>query len=142
MRGRISRKSRRRLKRAAPPGLRSDSVPGPSTNPATNLLIADVAMRGASILFRHAMERGLLRSRFDSEKARDIARGRTMAQSVIAFGVSRIATRSVPGLLLVGGGLLAKAAFERGGSKRAARRKGERQLHEMAETTREREDRD
>lgn len=135
MRDRLSRKSRRRMRKAHDLRRPRPEVPGPSGNAATNLLIADVAMRGASILFRHGVERGLLRARFDSDQAREIVRGRTMGQSLIAATVSRIATRSVPGLLLVSGGLLAKVAFERSQSRRAARRKGDRQLREMAENT-------
>lgn len=133
MKGKLGRRARRRANPARLQPPRAGDVPGPSSNPATNLLIADVAVRGASILFRHGVERGLLRTRFDPAKARDIVRGRTMAQTLISFAVARMATRSIPGLLLVSGGLLAKAAFERSQSSRAARRKGDRALEEMAD---------
>ena len=49
-----------------------------------------------------------------------------------ATGAARIATRSVPGFLLVTGGLLVKAAFDRSQSLRKARRAGEQQLAEQA----------
>lgn len=123
------RKARRALDRVRG---KIQNVPGPSSNPATNLLIADVAVRGASMIVRRGMEQGLLRARFDPEKARDIVQGRTLGRTLISAAVARVATRSVPGLLLVGGGLLAKAAFERG-SHRRSQRKGDTLLSEMAE---------
>ena len=97
-------------------------VPGPSTNPATNLLILDIAMRGASLIAGRLIEKGTLRTRYTAEKAADIVKGRSMAQTLVATGAARIATRSVPGLLLVAGGLFAKAAFDRSQSRRKARR--------------------
>lgn len=107
-------------------------IPGPSPNPATNLLILDVAMRGASFLAARAVERAVLRTRYDAEKASDIVKGRSLLQSVVATGAGRIASRSVPGLLLIGGGLLAKAALDRSAGKRKARRQGEKQFAKQA----------
>lgn len=109
------------------------TVPGPSTNPATNLLIASVAMRGAAILLRRGAERGLLRARFDADKAKDIVQGRTFASSMIANATARVATKSVPGFLLVTGGLLAKTIIDRSLKGRFARRQGEAALLEQAE---------
>ena len=108
-------------------------VPGPSTNPATNLLILDVAMRGASLVAGRAMERALLRTRYQREKARDIIEGRSMLNSLTATGVARVATRSVPGFLLVTGGLFAKAVIDRSLSRRESVRSGERRLAEQAD---------
>lgn len=107
-------------------------IPGPSNNPATNLLILDVAVRGASLIAGRAMERALLRTRYQREKAHDIVKGRSMAKSLAATGVARIATRSVPGFLLVTGGLFAKAVIDRSLSRRESVRRGERQLAEQA----------
>jgi hypothetical protein len=42
--------------------------------------------------------------------------------------VARVATRSVPGALLVGGGLLAKTLYDRSISRRKARRRGDKTL--------------
>lgn len=108
-------------------------VPGPSTNPATNLLVADIAMRGASILFRRTVEKGLLRARFDPDKARAIVEGRTLGRTLISAGVARMATRSIPGFLLVSGGIAAKSILDRSVARRQSRRKGDRQLEEQAE---------
>jgi len=107
-------------------------VPGPSTNPATNLLIADIAMRAATRLFRRSVERGLLRAKFPPETAHDIVEGRTYGRSLVSDAMARVATRSVPGALLVAGGLVAKSILDRSLSRRKSRRRGERALEEQA----------
>jgi hypothetical protein len=108
------------------------TVPGPSNNPATNLLIMDVAMRGASMIFGRAMEKALLRARYSDGKAADIVKGRNMVQSMAATGAARVATRSIPGFLLVTGGLMAKAIFDRTLTRREAIRRGEEAFAEQA----------
>jgi len=110
----------------------AEKIPGPSSNPATNLLIMDIAMRGVSMVAGRAVQRVLLGARYDAEKAADIVKGRSLVQSMAATGAARMATRSVPGLLLVTGGLLAKTLLDRSLRPREARRRGERQLAEQA----------
>lgn len=105
---------------------------GPSPNPHTNLLIADVALRGSSLLMRRAVERGLLGSKYPTRKARAILQGRSWSQTLLHTAIARVAVRSVPGAILVGGGLLAKTLYDRSRSH-VARAKGEIALHEMAE---------
>ncbi|HYD23718.1 MAG TPA: hypothetical protein VEB68_02905 [Croceibacterium sp.] len=112
-------------------------VPGPSTNPATNLLIMDVAMRGATLVFGRVIEKALLRARYDPGKAADVVKGRTFVQSMAATGAARVATKSVPGFLLVSGGLLAKAIFDRSFSRRESVRRGERTIAEQAAKARD-----
>lgn len=112
-------------------------VPGPSNNPATNLIIMDVAMRGVTMVIGRAMEKTLLRARYDPEKASDIVKGRSLVQSMAATGAARMATRSVPGFLVVTGGLLAKAVFDRSFSRRESVRKAERQFAEQAAKAKE-----
>ncbi|WFL76272.1 hypothetical protein P7228_09705 [Altererythrobacter arenosus] len=108
-------------------------MPGPSTNPATNILIADIVLRGAGRIMRNSMQKGMLRAGYDRETAREMINNRTMASSLILYGASKIATRSIPGALLVGGGLIAKTLYDRGLSKREARRRGEKQIEQMTE---------
>lgn len=105
---------------------------GPSPNPMTNLLIADLALRGGGQLLRHAVERTLLGAKFSPTKARNIVGGRTMFQTLLGTAVARIAMRSVPGAILVGGGLLAKTLFDRREGKRSARAKGQREIAAQA----------
>jgi hypothetical protein len=107
-------------------------VPGPSNNPATNLLIMDIAMRGASLLVGRAMERALLRARYHPDKAGKVVEGRTLVQTIAATGAAKVATRSVPGFLLVSGGLLAKAVFDRSFSRRESVRRGEKTIAQQA----------
>ena len=65
--------------------------------------------------------------------AADIVKGRSMIQSMTATSAARFATRSLPGFLLVTGGLLAKTVFDRSLRPREARRRGEKQFAEQAE---------
>jgi hypothetical protein len=108
-------------------------VPGPSNNPATNLLIMDIAMRGASMIAGRAVEKVILSARYSGEKAGDIVQGRTMLQSMAATGAARFATKSIPGFLIVTGGLLAKTIFDRSFSKRESIKRGDKQLAEQAD---------
>ncbi len=58
----------------------------------------------------------MLRSLFGAlvkQSARDKTAGRGTAAFVVGWAASRIATRSIPGALLVGGGLLAKHLYDR-----------------------------
>ena len=107
-------------------------VPGPSSNPATNLLIMDIAMRGVSMIAARRIEKALLQTRYHPDKASDIVKGRPLIQSMAATGAARMASRSVPGFLLVTGGLLAKAVFDRSFGRRESIRRGEQELAEQA----------
>jgi len=119
----------RKRRKAAP---EAGEVPGPSSNPATNLLIMDIAIRGASLLAARGIETAALRLRYHRDKAGEIVEGRSMISTLAATGAARMATRSVPGFLLVSGGLLAKALFDRSLRLRDARRKGDRKLAAQA----------
>lgn len=118
--------ARRKVERAA-----KDSD-GLSTNPMTNLLIADLALRGGGQLLRHAVERTVLGAKFSPEKAKKIVKGRSMAQTLIGTAIARIATRSVPGAIVVGGGLLAKSLYDRRQDKRSQHAKGTREIDAQA----------
>ncbi len=108
------------------------TVPGPSPNPATNLLIVDVAVRGAALLAARAIERAALRVRYGRAKAGDIVEGRSTVATLATTGAARVATRSLPGFLLVTGGLLAKTLIDRSLKPREARRRGDRKLARRA----------
>lgn len=110
----------------------ADDFIGPSPNPKTNLILADIALRGGGMLVRQAIERGLLGKKYAPEKASKILKGRTMAETAVGTAIAKLATKSVPGAILVGGGLLAKTLYDRRKGKRAAA-KGEMALEEMTE---------
>ncbi|WP_423140902.1 hypothetical protein ACOYW6_08520 [Parablastomonas sp. CN1-191] len=107
-------------------------MPGVSTNPMTNLVIADIAMRGGGRFLRHAIETVVLGAKYDKTKAKDIVKGRSMAQTLVGTAVARVATRSVPGAILVGGGLLAKTLWDRAHANRDEVAAGEAQVSEQA----------
>lgn len=110
----------------------ADKAPAPSPNPMTNLIIADLALRGGGRLLRHAVERTLLGTKYTKDQARDLVKGRSMAQTLIGTAITRIAMRSVPGALVVGGGLLAKTLYDRRKGKAAARAEGQADLAKQA----------
>lgn len=94
---------------------RSSRLPLPSNNPGTNLLIADIIVRGASTLLRQGVEKRVVKASSDSEsRAQEVLDGRTLITTLGLYGASKLATRSVPGLLIVTGGLLAKTLYDRG----------------------------
>lgn len=104
---------------------------GPSPNVATNLAIADIALRGGAMLARQAVERTLLGRRYAPRKARAILKGRSLPETLLHGALARVALRSVPGAIIVGGALLAKTLYDRSQSH-DARAKGEQALDEMA----------
>lgn len=108
------------------------SVPGPSPNPRTNLILADVALRSLGTLARRGIERKLLAG-YGKKAARDIIKGRTLGQSLAATIVSRIASKSVPGALLIGAGLIGRTLLDRSRKRAAAKRDGEEALAKMAD---------
>ena len=110
-----------------------NTVPGPSPNPSTNLIIHDIILRSAGRLTRRTLEKALLGRQYGSQFAKDVVENRSVVHTLAAYGVTKLATRSVPGALLVGGGLLAKTIFDRSISRRAARRQGENTLRKQAD---------
>ncbi len=111
----------------------SEKVFGPSSNPATNLIIQDIALRAGGRLMRHTLEKGLLRGRYGGTGAKAIVENRSLVHTLVGGLLARYATRSLPGAVLVGGGLIAKTLFDRGRSKRSSKRAGDRTLKAMAE---------
>ncbi len=109
-----------------------DAFIGPSPNPKTNLILADLALRGGSILLRQGLERSLLGRKYMPDKAGKILKGRSMGESIMASAIVKVATRSVPGAIVVGGGLLAKTLYDRR-KARQARIDGEAALDKLAE---------
>jgi hypothetical protein len=89
------------------------NAPPPSPNPMTNLVIADIVLRGGGRLLRHLVETNVLKTKNAPDTARKIVKGRGLVQTLIGTAAARVATRSVPGAILVGGGLLAKALYDR-----------------------------
>lgn len=100
----------------------SQAEPGNLADVGMGLVASDIILRSAGRLTRQSLEKAVARRRLDPVKAKELVENRGFLRTVATFGVTRIATRSVPGALLVGGGLLAKALFDRGSAKRKSRR--------------------
>lgn len=101
-----------------------ENVPAPSPNPLTNLILADIALRAGGALLRRSVEKGLVGTRMGSKKAGRIIKGRNLTQTLVGTAIARVATRSVPGAIFVGGGLLAKTLYDR---RRGAKAKADGQ---------------
>jgi len=99
-----------------------EALPLPITNPGTNLLIADVVLRGAGKVMRETLERRMLVANYDPDRAREHSDGRTILSSLAVYGASKLASRSAPGLALVAGGLVLKTLYDRGKNLQLARR--------------------
>ena len=108
-----------------------------SPNPMTNLVLADVALRGGGRLLRHLVERTLLQTKYTPGKAKAIVKGRSMTQTLVGTALARVATRSVPGALVVGGGLLAKTLYDKRRGKAAAKAEGKAAVDKQAEKGRD-----
>lgn len=110
-----------------------NAVPGPSPNPATNLIIHDIILRSVGRLTRQTVEKALLGKRYGSQFAKDAIENRSTMHALAAYGVTKFATKSIPGFAIVSTGLLAKTLFDRSQSRRKARRQGEDSLREMSD---------
>ncbi|MFC0204508.1 hypothetical protein [Novosphingobium soli] len=104
---------------------------GPSPNPATNLVIADIALRTGTTIARRAVERAVLGASYSPRKAKSILKGRTITETLLHGALARVAIGSVPGAIAVGGALIAKTLYDRSRA-RTARAEGAKDLHEMA----------
>jgi len=118
-------------KASAPEGKKpAHRLPLPSDNPATNLLIADIVLRGASTLLRRNVEERVVKaSSNDAKEAKAVLDGRTLITSLGLYGASKIATRSVPGLVLVTGGLVLKTLYDRGKARQSKTRQNKAHQH-------------
>lgn len=120
----MARNGRRRRNetrdQAVPTGVTDPATP----EPLTKVLIADIVLRGAGMLLRQRVEKGMLTRSLDDEKARRLVEQRGLLTTLALYGASRLATRSPVGLALVAGGLAAKLFYDRG-RKLEARRKAD-----------------
>lgn len=108
-------------------------LPGLSPNPMTNLIVTDIALRGVGRITRRLTEKALLRTRYSREDAEKVVAGRSMAQTLVSVAIARVATRSIPGALIVGTGILGKTLWDRSMGKTGARIEGRKQMQERME---------
>jgi hypothetical protein len=106
-------------------------VAGPSLNPMTNLVLADVALRVGGTLLRLGVERAMLGRAYTPQKAKKVVHRRSLRKTLFGATLARVATRSVPGAIVVGGGMLAKTLYDRTRGD-AARRRGSKAIDRQA----------
>lgn len=86
-----------------------------SPNPATNLIIAEIVVRGIATIMRRKVEERVAKATYETEdRAREVLDGRTALTSLALYGAARLASRSTTGLGIVAGGLIAKSLYDRG----------------------------
>ncbi len=85
---------------------------GAGRKTVVNILLVDILLRTGLRLGRRQFEKTLLRRNFTRQQARRIISGRPLTKSILSIVASRVASRSVPGAMLIGGGILAKLLFD------------------------------
>lgn len=102
-------------------------APADPITPTTRAILAGVAMRTGSALLKRGIDRGILGAAPEVLRSAAKAAGAKAAEAaakapkakrgigsrLLAAAATRIATRSVPGAIVVGGALLAKTLHER-----------------------------
>lgn len=92
--------------------------------PVTRSILAGIAMRAGSTLLKRGVDRGILGAAPEVLKSAAKAAGAAAAKTakpkkrglgtrLLTAAATRIATRSVPGAIVVGGALLAKTLHDR-----------------------------
>ncbi|WP_054530812.1 hypothetical protein [Erythrobacter sp. SG61-1L] len=93
---------------------------------STGAKLAGLAMRQGARIARHSLDKRLNVAGYKPSELEDAVVGRGIVSTIAIAAVTRLATRSVPGAIVVGGGLVAKALYER--------RKRVREAEEQAAT--------
>ena len=75
-------------------------------------IIADLALREGTALARRTLEKRLALDGYSNKRIRKIVERKGFGRNVAAVAIARLATRSVPGALVVASGLVAKALFD------------------------------
>jgi hypothetical protein len=101
---------------------KTDAEDKPKGHPLLRLLTADVALRAGSYVLRRAVRKGLVSGPILSRVADAVPDHKPSTSTrVLTAAASAVATRSVPGALLVGSGIIVHALYTRGKARRAER---------------------
>lgn len=90
----------------------------PLLGPIATVILADLVVRGGQALVKRGVERGLLKG--EPVPQGRVVHGQNLPETVVGTVLATMARRSVPGALLVGGGLIAKALADRYRARKAA----------------------
>ncbi len=74
-------------------------------------------LRKASNVMRATLQQRMINAGYKPKKARKIASSPSVLTGLVFYGASRVAARSAAGLAVIGGGFLAKKAYDRHKSK-------------------------
>ncbi|NBC88545.1 MAG: hypothetical protein GVX90_03465 [Alphaproteobacteria bacterium] len=124
---------RDRLPPADGPKPRRASRAMPSPDPNTNLVIADIVLRGTSLFLRRKLRDRMLLEEYNPDEVAKFKDGRGLIRTVGLLGASRLATGSLPGLVAVAGGLAAKTLYDRGKARQLLRRRTRRKATPVEE---------
>lgn len=109
------------------PGAEKPSSEKQGPSPLTTLILADIALSaGSALLQRGSIGRALAKSlpaSLGAKAADGSLKTPSLAGSLVGTALARVATRSVPGAILVGGGLVAKALYNKRKAQKAKSRK-------------------
>lgn len=100
---------------------------------AGGVLASEIAIRAVGSVMRRSFEKRVISRNYNDHTAKHVVENRSMVHAITAFAATKLATRSVPGALLVGGGLLAKTLFDRGTSKRKSRKAAKKPVASKSE---------
>lgn len=94
---------------------RKSRLPLPSSNPATNLVIAEIALRAITIIARKKIEKRVATVSYgDRDRAEEVLGGRTILSTLAMYGAGKLAVRSPLGLGIVATTLIGKTLYDRG----------------------------
>jgi hypothetical protein len=116
--------------KAAPDAAEAPTAAPAVTESATRVILADIALRTGGALLKRGVERGILgrapglqgiakAAAGAAKAAKPAAPKRGLATKLLTAAATRVATRSVPGAIVVGSALLARTLYE----KRRARKR-------------------
>ena len=109
------------------------SVVGPSPNPATNILLAEIVLRVLGRIARESTQKAMLGRRYGAQFAKDTVKNKSLIHTLTAYGATKMAARSVPGAIVLGTVAGGKLLFDLSRNRRQARRDGEKFLADQAD---------
>ncbi len=92
-------------------------------HPLLKLLLADVVLKNGARLLRESASRRMLSKR-QQAPAYQLPLPETLPQRLATIAALRVATKSWPGAVVVGAGVLAHSLYKRGKARRSERGQG------------------
>ncbi len=105
----------------------------PTTRPRPGEMVIDIALHQGTQLARQAIHKRLSKMGVSSLDPATIEAGQSFSRQLMASAIARLASRSVPGTMVVGAGLLAKGLYERRRIRRDREKAEQQAASEAAE---------